>query len=101
MIVYNVTSKIDWSIHDAWVKWMKEVHMPEVLATECFQQCQLLRILETDDAEGPTYAAQYITQTKAQQEHYIEIYAAALRQKALEKWGNRMISFRSIMQVVN
>ncbi len=101
MIVYNVTSKIDWSIHDAWVKWMKEEHMPEVLATECFQQCQLLRILETDDTEGPTYAAQYITQTKAQQEHYVEIYAAGLRKKATEKWGSSMISFRSVMQVIN
>lgn len=101
MIIYNVTSKIDWSIHDAWVKWMLEVHMPEVVATGCFHQSQLLRILETDDSEGPTYAAQYYSHTKAEQENYLEKHAPSLRKKAIEEWGNRMISFRSVMQVIN
>lgn len=101
MIIYNVTSKVDWSIHDAWVKWMQEEHMPEVVQTGCFTQYQLLRILETDEAEGPTYAAQYFAENKLQQEEYIEKFSPSLRRKAHEKWGARLISFRSIMQVIN
>ena len=101
MLIYNVTSKVDWIIHDEWVKWMKEEHMPEVVSTGCFKHSQLLRILETDDEEGPTYAAQYFAETKEQQENYIETFAPLLRQKGLDKWGTRFISFRSIMQVVN
>ncbi len=101
MIIYNVTSKIDWSIHDQWVQWMLDEHMPEVLATGCFTQSQLLRLLETDDEEGPTYAAQYFAETKEQQENYIETFAPLLRQKGLDKWGSSFISFRSLMEVVN
>ena len=100
MIVYNVTSKLDWSIHDAWVKWMLEEHIPEVVATGCFINAQLLKLLEIDEEDGPTYTAQYFAETKQQQEEYVQLHAAALRQKVFDKWGNRTIAFRSIMEVV-
>lgn len=101
MIIYNVTSKIDWSIHEQWVQWMQGEHMPEVVATGCFTQSQLLRLLETDEEEGPTYMAQYFAENKEQHENYIETFAPLLRQKGLDKWGNGFISFRSLMEVVN
>ncbi|XVJ66803.1 MAG: DUF4286 family protein [Lacibacter sp.] len=100
MIVYNVTIKVDWSIHDAWLQWMKEEHMPEMVQTGCFTQFQLLRLLEVEEEEGPTYAAQYVADSKADYNRYIETYATGMREKGLNKWGNRFIAFRSVMQSV-
>ncbi|HMO31504.1 MAG TPA: DUF4286 family protein [Lacibacter sp.] len=101
MFIYNVTVKVDWAIHDAWLQWMQEVHMPEVVATGCFISSRLLRLLESDEAEGPTYAAQYTAESKAVYNRYIDSFAEELRRKAFEKWGNRFIAFRSLMQVVD
>lgn len=98
MIVYNVTIKLDWSIHDAWLQWMKDEHMPEMVQTGCFTQFQLLRLLEVEEEEGPTYAAQYVADSKADYNRYIETYANGMREKGLSKWGNRFIAFRSVMQ---
>lgn len=100
MFIYNVTVKVDWAIHDAWVQWMQQKHMPEVVATGCFIRSQLLRLLETDETEGPTYAAQYFTESKPDYNRYIEIYSAALRKKTMDKWGDKLIAFRSLMQIV-
>jgi Domain of unknown function (DUF4286) len=100
MIVYNVTSKVTWEIENDWVKWMLEEHIPEVVATGCFTSAQLLKLLEVDEEDGPTYTAQYIAETKQLQEQYVQQHAAALRQKVFDKWGNRTIAFRSVMQVV-
>jgi hypothetical protein len=36
MIVYNVTINLDHDIHDEWVKWMKEKHLHDVMATGMF-----------------------------------------------------------------
>jgi Domain of unknown function (DUF4286) len=93
MIIYNVTSKVTWEIEGAWVKWMLEEHIPEVVATGCFTSAQLLKLLEVDEEDGPTYTAQYIAETKQLQEEYVQ-------QHAFDKWGNRTIAFRSVMQVV-
>jgi hypothetical protein len=100
MFIYNVTIKIDWSIHEAWLQWMQQEHMPEVVSTGCFTHAQLLRLLETEEEEGPTYAAQYFAESRPDYNRYIELYAAGMRQKAIDKWGDRFIAFRSLMQVV-
>lgn len=101
MILYNVTIKIDWSIHASWVEWMKEEHMPAMVATGCFTHYQLLRLIEVDDTEGPTYAAQYYADSKAFYNLYIEKFSAVQRQKGFDKWGSLFVAFRTVMQVVN
>ncbi len=101
MFIYNVTIKIHEPIHAAWLQWLKEEHVPDVLATNCFTNATIVRLLEVDDSEGPTYAVQYAAESKAMYNQYIEKFAAAMRQKSFDKWGNQFIAFRSLMQVVN
>lgn len=101
MFIYNVTIKVDWRIHDAWLLWMREHHMPAVLATGCFVKAQLLRLLELEDEEGQTYAAQYYAASKSDYERYLADFSAALRNEGFQKWGNLFIAFRSVMEIVN
>ena len=100
MFIYNVTVKIDWSIHDTWVAWMLNEHMPEMKRTGCFTDAKLLRLLEVDEKEGPTYATQYFADSKSDYNRYIEKHSTTLRQKSFDAWGDRFIAFRSLMQVV-
>lgn len=101
MIIYNVTTKVHTTIHEDWLKWMKEVHIPQVLETGCFTNVNILRLLEVDDSEGPTYAVQFHAESKALYNSYIEKFGAAFRQQSFDRWGDGFISFRSLMQVVN
>jgi len=101
MYIYNITSKIDPSIHENWVTWMKDTHIIEVMATNCFTQYQFVRLLEVDDSDGPTYAIQYMANSKADYNRYLEIHAPLLSKKATEAWGNLFIGSRSLMQVVH
>ena len=100
MIIYNVTTKVNETIAKEWLVWMQQVHMPEVMATGCFTQTQILRLLETDDSEGPTYTVQYFAESKADYNRYMALYGDDLRKNTLEWWGNKIIAFRSLMQVV-
>jgi Fic family protein len=101
MIIYNVTIKIHESIHEAWIQWLKEEHVPEVLATKCFTKATILRLLEVDDSDGPTYAIQYFAESKSDYNRYIENFAGMMRSKSFDKWGDKFIAFRSVMAVVN
>ncbi len=101
MFIYNVTIKIDPSIQEDWVKWMKEEHLPAVMKTDCFEKFQFVRLLEVDESEGPTYAAQYYAISRAQYNRYIDLYAAKRRQDSMDKWGNKFIAFRTLMEVVD
>ena len=100
MIIYNVTTKVSSAIDEEWLRWLQAEHIPEIIATGCFTHANILRLLEIDDSEGPTYAIQYVADTKALYENYLVSFAEILRKKSFDKWGNQFISFRSVMQIV-
>jgi hypothetical protein len=101
MFIYNVTIKVSEPIAASWLQWMQDEHIPEVIETGCFTHCTLVQLLEIDDSEGPTYAAMYHAESKALYNRYIEKFAANLREKGFQKWGNQFIAFRSLMKVIN
>jgi len=101
MIIYNVTIKVQASIHQQWLIWIKAEHIPAILNTGCFTHSTILQLLETDESEGPTYALQFHTESKAQYNRYLELFSTELRKKSYEKWGDKFIGFSSVMQVVN
>lgn len=100
MIIYNVTIQPSWQIHDEWLAWMREVHVPDVMKTGMFTHHRILRLLDVDETEGPTYAFQYFATSKERYDHYISLFAPELRNKTYEKWGDQFIAFRSLMEVV-
>lgn len=99
--IYNVTTQVDKSIAKAWLKWLTEEHIPQVMKSGCFTNYKVVHLLEIDESEGPTYAIQYAAASKADYNRYLEIYANSLRKQATDKWGDRFISFRSLMEVIH
>ena len=101
MIIYNVTIKVHESIKTEWLQWLKDEHIPDLIKTGCFTHAVILRLMEVDETEGPTYAVQYHAESKGLYNNYIENHAGEMRQKSFDKWGDKFIAFRSVMQVVN
>jgi hypothetical protein len=101
MIIYNVTIKITWAIHNDWLQWMQQTHIPQVLATGCFVKNVFAQLLDIEEDEGPTYTSQYYANTYQDYEQYIDKYSNVLKQDGIDKWGNQFIAFRTVMQVVN
>ena len=100
MIVYNVTVNIDHEAHDAWLAWMKEVHIPDVMATGLFVESRLHRVL-ADDEGGITYAVQYTAADMAHYERYRDEHAARLQADAQDRFGGKFVAFRTLLEVVH
>lgn len=100
MIIYNVTSNIDESIHDEWLLWIKE-HIPQVLALGKFEKAILARVLVEEDMGGVTYAVQYRTNSREALEAYYKNDAPRLRLDALKRFGDKVLSFRTELQILD
>lgn len=98
MFVYNVSLKLEWEIVEAWLKWMREEHIQEVLDTGCFIEAKMFKLLDQDDSEGPTFVVQYTCHKKIDYLKYKAQFAPALQQKGAEKFGQKMVAFRSLME---
>ena len=100
MYIYNVTIKIAHEIETAWLQWMQEIHMQEVVDTGLFDSYQFFYLHEGDDEEGKTYIAQYYTTHEERYKQYIEEFAPSLREKGYALFGNKFIAFRSILKKI-
>ncbi|HYD91545.1 MAG TPA: DUF4286 family protein [Flavobacterium sp.] len=100
MILYNVTVKIDNDFRDEWLDWMKNVHIPEVMGTGLFVEYKICRLLELDDSDGYTYAIQYFALNMSDYNRYRNEYGPSLQQKHTEKFRDKFVAFRTIMEVL-
>ena len=100
MIIYNITTKLEKQIADEWLQWMLNEHINEILQTKCFVDFKLVRLLDVDDSDGPTYAVQYFAESKSDYNRYIQLHSSEMRKRSFDKWGDKFVSFRSVMEVV-
>jgi Domain of unknown function (DUF4286) len=101
-ILYNVTIIIDHAVHDEWLAWMKSEHIPAVLATGQFTGHTMSRILEDEhNADGVTYAIQYIAHNMDAYQYYQATFAPALQAETQARYGGKFGAFRTCMEIVD
>ena len=98
MIIYNVTVNIDHDVHDDWLWWMQEVHIPEVMKTGLFLESRFSRILAEEDG-GKSYSIQYLCPDMQTYERYRDEFAHALQQEHTAKFAGKFVAFRTLLRV--
>lgn len=99
MILYNVTVKVEKSVHEEWLAWMQQVHIPDVMATGKFEEYKLCRILH-EEADGVTYAIQYFAPDMAAFQRYRAEDAKRLQAEHTERFRDKYVAFRTLMEVL-
>ncbi|MGG5486925.1 DUF4286 family protein [Gaetbulibacter sp. PBL-D1] len=100
MIIYNVTVNIDESIHEEWLNWIKN-HIALVLATGHFTEAKLTKVLIEEKMGGTTYSIQYRAKSRTDLEDYYNNHADALRQDGLKRFADKMLAFRTELEIVD
>ena len=73
MVTYEVTTTVEPSLVAAYERYMREVHIPDLLATGCFHGASLTR-----SAPG-RYRVRYESATQSDLDRYLATHAAPLR----------------------
>jgi hypothetical protein len=100
MVIYNVTAHVEPSIEQEWLLWMRKEHMPKMLATKKFSAAKIFKIINEQDIGGTSYAVQYHCISPAVLKQYLENEAAHLRKDVEEKFENRILFFRTELQLI-
>jgi hypothetical protein len=100
MVIYNITYSVPNELVQYWMMWMQTEHIPEILATGCFERHNLLHLLEMDESEGKTYALQLHAASEQDYRAYQLNHSPQLRLAAQKKWGDEIMGFRTLMAVL-
>ena len=98
-IIYNVTINVDHDVHDEWLKWMKETHIPDVMKTGLFLENRFCKVL-VDEEQGVTYSVQYLAASMKDYELYKQNHAPALQLETKKKFEGKFAAFRTLLELV-
>ena len=101
MYIYNVTTNIDESIHAEWLKWMKEKHIPDMLATGKFSNAKMSQVLIDEEMGGTTYSVQYTTDSLETLHEYYNENAQKLRNESMMLFKDKFVAFRTELKIIN
>ncbi|MEI6487373.1 MAG: DUF4286 family protein [Bacteroidota bacterium] len=99
MIIYNVTVNIENDVREEWLNWMKEIHVPDVMRTGYFVENKICKVL-VDEEQGTTYSIQYTCVNMKDLEEYQREHAPRLQKEHAEKFANKFVSFRTLLEIV-
>ena len=99
MIIYNVTVSVEESISNDWLEWMQYEHIPEVLACNIFTKAQINKVITQADSDN-TFAIAYTCKSMKDLHHYNVKYSTGLQKKHVDRYGDKVVSFRTIMEVI-
>jgi hypothetical protein len=102
MIIYSVTVIIKKDVESKWLKWMKEVHIPDVMNTGYFFDWQMQKLILPEDTDDDiTYVINYQGQSFETYKQYVENEAPRLRNEHKEKFKNKFKATRSVYSFVS
>ncbi len=100
MILYNITINVTSDIEQDFISWMKSTHIPEVLATGMFVEHRFYRLLHESEDGSVNYSIQFFTETMDKMMEYERNHAPALRTKTRERYQDKAVSFRSLLETI-
>lgn len=101
MIIYNVTVNIDADVHDEWLQWMKEIHIPDVMGTGFFLDNKISKVLSGEEEGGRTYSIMYTCESMETYERYQKEAAPSLQASHTKKYAGKFGAFRTLLEVVH
>ena len=84
-----------------WLEWIRNQHIPDVLATNLFTSAKLCRILSLDTSDGVTYSIQYACTSMQDVHLYQSHFAQKLQKEHSDKFKDQFVAFRSVMEQVH
>jgi len=102
MHIYNTTYLVAEKQYDEWLKWLKEKHIPMMLATGFFFNPQIAKVLSADnDQEGASMSVQFLVHDFNTLQEWDEKNADTLLDELAQRFGTDVLSFSTVLEVVN
>ncbi|WP_127844508.1 DUF4286 family protein [Psychroflexus aestuariivivens] len=100
MYIYNVTINVEESIHDQWLDWMKNEHIPAMLKTGKFLNALMSKVNVKEEMGGITYSVQYKTPDQETLNQYYEEDAPKMRAES-KPFEGKFVAFRTELEIVD
>ena len=100
-LLFNMTINIDHAVHDQWMVWMTQIHIPEIMNTNCFESWKMSRVLGADDSKGINYAIQFVSPGIKAFEEFRDGHMKKLQDIHNQKFKDQYVLFMTLLEILD
>ena len=95
---YQIRASVDESVQASWLKWMDEVHIPQVIEAGQFLGCEMEKVKGPIDSTSSIYLMSYLYDSPETLQAYLDHHANALRDDHMEKFPEGVKAERELIE---
>lgn len=100
MVVYNITFHIDKDILEDTLTYIKKSYIPQAVASGFLWQPCLLRVMQTPQDEGVSYAVQFHVKNIDTLNYWMEKKGKEINQAITNRFGNKIVGFTTLLEEI-
>jgi hypothetical protein len=101
MIVYSVTVAVDRAIEEDWLSWMRDIHIPDVMATGYFEAYGMQKLIDLDSVGARvTYTINYYCESLDKYKSYRKQAAPKLQDEHTKRYRGRFSATRTLSEII-
>ncbi|MEO6188452.1 MAG: DUF4286 family protein [Ginsengibacter sp.] len=100
MWIYNITTKVENSIEDEWLGWIRGKYIPDVMSTGLFFNHGFMKLYGHDESDGKTYVLQFFADEKNAIDSFNRQHAKRIAINLRSRWGEALVTFETLLQSV-
>lgn len=101
MIIYSVTVSLASEVEEDWRNWMITKHIPDVMETGYFVEKRMTKVIEGHEEGVINYNIQYLCESIEKLNEYNSKCAPKLQKEHGDRFGDRFIAFRTLLELIN
>lgn len=102
MIVYSVTVAVDRATEADWVAWMRDIHIPDVIATGYFDAYGMQKVLDFESVgERVTYTINYYCESLENYQAYTKNAAPRLQEEHAKRYRGHFSASRTVSELIS
>lgn len=101
MLIFNTTYLVADKVHGAWLKWVREQHIPQLIQSGFFHSPQVAKVLSVEEQEGTSYSVQFrVADMDALEQWHLQ-YATDFEQDLKKRFSTDVLFFATVLQIIS
>jgi len=100
MLIFNTTYLVSDKVHSAWLKWIREQHIPFMLDTTYFSQPQVAGVITSDKEDGTSFSVQFLISNMRTLKMWNQQFSSVLKENCSQQFGPEVLFFTTVLEMV-
>lgn len=101
MLIFNATYLVSDKVHDTWLNWIREQHIPFMLDSNYFTHPQVARVITSDKQEGTSFSVQFRISDMRTLKEWNQKYSVIFQENCSQQFGTEVIFFTTVLEIID